>query len=557
LLIYAEITGFSIHFITHIFFVSVKLRESEFFSVVGLADICLIFEVHQPFRLNRNFSLEVVKRRKIGIKDLEEIYFDQNLNREIFMRVSERCYLPASKIILEQIDRFRYEKKPFKVSFSFSGVFLEQCERWNPDLLELFKQIIETGCVELLCQTYYHSLASLNNLDRSEFPEQIELHRQTIKELFGCTPSVFENTECLYNDEVARVAENLGFRAVVTEGADKILGWMSPNYVYRADGSSISVLLRNYRLSDDIGFRFTSRDWDQYPLTADKYAMWLAHTPGQVIVLFMDYETFGEHYWAESGILEFLRWLPRETSKWGNLCWSTPSEIINKYPPSGVISVPPSDTISWADAERDVSAWLGNPQQNTAFNRLNKIGLLVKDINNPSLIRVWRYLQISDHFHYMCAKSGGSGLVHEHFNPYGNPMDAFIAYIDVLLDFEARCKVEAAKPETKYRRLLRRVPINEGFKFFYGLGMPTQLVANSLEELYEILKNVSVKSIAFHMERGDFEKWISSVIGDDELASRIAGLPKIWNSGDEMRRALLRLLRERISELRKSGRVKG
>lgn len=525
-------------------------------GVVRLADICLMFEVHQPLRLNRNFSFEVIKRRKTSIRDLEEIYFDQNLNKDIFMRVSERCYFPASGIILEQIDKFRGEKKPFKFSFSFSGVFLEQCERWHPDLLELFKQIVETGCVELLCQTYYHSLASLNNLDRSEFPEQIELHKQTIKKLFGYTPSVLENTECLYNDEVARVAENLGFRAVVTEGADKILGWRSPNYVYRADGSSISVLLRNYRLSDDIGFRFTLKGWDQYPLTADKYAMWLAHTPGQVIVLFMDYETFGEHYWAESGILEFLRWLPSEVLKWENLCWSTPSEIINKYAPSDIISVPPSDTISWADVERDVSAWLGNQQQKAAFNKLNEIGLLVKDINNSSLTRVWRYLQISDHFHYMCTKGGGPGMVHERFNPYGNPIDAFITYIDVLLDFEARCKVEAAKPETKYRRLLRRVPIDKGFKFFYGLEMPAKLSANSLEEFYEALKNVSVKSIAFHMERGDFEKWVSTIIGDDELSSRIAGLPKTWNNKSEMRRALLRLLRNRIRELKRLGKVK-
>ncbi|MEM2182708.1 MAG: polysaccharide deacetylase family protein [Candidatus Bathyarchaeia archaeon] len=519
-------------------------------EVVGLADICLLFEVHQPLRLNRNFNLDAVMRRDISLREIEEIYFDHRVNREIFMRVSERCYLPASRIILEQIDKFRKEKKPFKVSFSISGVFLEQCERWNPDLIEIFRQMVETGCVELLSQTYYHSLASLNSLDRSEFPEQIEMHRQTIKEMFNYTPNVFENTECLYNNDIARTVEGMGFKAIVTEGADRILGWRSPNFVYRASGSSISVLLRNYRLSDDIGFRFTSTQWDQWPLTADKYAVWLAHTYGQVIVLFLDYETFGEHYWADSGILEFLRWLPEEVSKWENLCWSTPSEAVQKYPPCGIIDVPPDRTISWADVERDMSAWLSNPQQNISFNILNEVGLIVKELNNPHLLRIWRYLQTSDHFYYMYTKGGESGIVHDSFNPYGSPDEAFVAYMAVLLDFEARCKAEAIKPEAKYRRLLRRVPADRGFRFFYGFASPTGIVANSLEEFYEALKRVSIESIIFHIERGDFERWVLSVIGDDELASRLASLPKMWRKKDELRRALLNLLEERIKELR-------
>ncbi|MEM2594270.1 MAG: polysaccharide deacetylase family protein, partial [Candidatus Bathyarchaeia archaeon] len=199
-----------------------------------MTDICLLFEVHQPLRLNRNFNLDAITRREISIKNLEEIYFDHNINREIFIRVSERCYYPASRIILEQIDRFRREKKPFKVAFSLSGIFIEQCERWNPDLLEIFRQMVETGCVELLGQTYYHSLSSLNDLDRSEFPEQIEMHRRIIKDAFNYVPSTFENTECLYNNDIARTVESIGFKAIVTEGADRILGWRSPNFVYRA-----------------------------------------------------------------------------------------------------------------------------------------------------------------------------------------------------------------------------------------------------------------------------------------------------------------------------------
>lgn len=524
--------------------------------MVELPDICLIFEVHQPLRLNRNFNVELITRQDISKKDLYEIYFDQKTNREIFTRVSERCYLPASEIILELIKRFRKEEKPFKVSFSLSGVFLEQCKMWNPYLLDLFKQMVETGLVELLSQTYYHSLASLNDLDRTEFQEQVELHQQIIKELFNYTPKTFENTECIYNDEIAKSVEIMGFKTIITEGAERILGWRSPNYVYKANGSSIKVLLRNYRLSDDIGFRFTSTQWDQWPLTADKYAAWLAHTHGQVIVLFLDYETFGEHYWAESGILEFLKWLPIEVYKRENLRWSTPFEVTQKYTPCGVIDVPQDKTISWADVERNTSAWLSNPQQNISFNMLNEVGLLVKELDDADLTRIWRHLQTSDHFYYMYTKGGESGIVHDSFNPYGNPIEAFITYIGVLIDFEARCKTEITKPEFKYRRLLRRVPTDRGFKFYYMFASPTGLIANSLEEFYEVLKKVSIESIVFHMERGDFERWITNVIGDEELAIKIASLPKTWKKKEDLRYTLLSLLEERIKELKMSSEKK-
>jgi len=513
-----------------------------------LADICLIFEVHQPFRLKRNF--DVISRKSVSAKDLYEMYFDQKVNREIFMRVAERCYFPAGKIILEQMDKMRNEKKPFKVSFSFSGTFIEQCEMWKPDLIDLFKQMVNTGCVELLAQTYYHSLASLNNLDKAEFIEQIELHRQAIEDVFNYTPKTFENTECIYNNEIAKIVEEMKFKTIVTEGADRILGWRSPNYVYRAKNASIRILLRNYRLSDDIGFRFTSTQWDQWPLTADKYAAWLAHTPGQVITLFLDYETFGEHYWAESGILEFLRWLPLEVSKWENLCWSIPSEAAQKHPPCGEIEVPPDKTISWADAERDVSAWLSNPQQNISFNMLYEAGLLVKEINDPDLLKIWRYLQTSDHFYYMYTKGGESGIVHDSFNPYGSPVEAFITYISILIDFEARCRAESIKPEFKFKRLLRRVPPDKGFRFFLRFACPTDILATSLEEFYEAIKNVNIESIIFHLNRGDFERWISNVIGDGELAARMVRLPRVWRKKEDARKALLLILEERLKELR-------
>lgn len=400
--------------------------------------------MHQPFRLRRDFNIRSTCR-VVNNKDLYEVYFDNRLNKEIFKRVSERCYFPATRIILEQIERFRGERKPFKASFSLSGTFLEQCERWDPDLLDLFTQVIGTGCVELLSQPYYHSLASLNAHDTTEIIEQIEIHKRALKDLFNYVPETFENTECIYNNNVAKIAESLGFKAVLTEGVDRILDWRAPNYVYKAKGLSINLLLRNYRLSDDIGFRFASTWWDQWPLTADKYAAWLAHTSGQVVVIFLDYETFGEHYSAESGILEFLKWLPIEVSRRDNLCWSTPREVIRRYTPCDEIDVPPENTISWADVERDLSAWLGNPQQVMSFEILNEIGLIIKEINDPHLLNIWRYLQTSDHFHYMCTKGGGPGVVHSLFNPYGSPLEAFKIYIKILLDLGARCLMEISK----------------------------------------------------------------------------------------------------------------
>ena len=289
-----------------------------------MTDICFIFEVHQPFRLNRNFHRDLLARQSVTKEDLFNLYFDNGLNRYIFDRAAEKCYFPSNSIILEQIDRYKKDLKKFKVAYGISGVFLEQCELWNPDLLDSFKELAKSGCVEFLDQPYYHSLASLYGIDRSEFVEQIKMHRKLMKDLFNYEPTVVENTECLYNNAIAKTVEGLGYDATVTEGVERILGWRSPNYVYRAKDTGLRVLLRNYRLSDDIGFRFSSTWWEAWPLTAKKYASWLATTPGHAITLFVDYETFGEHHWPESGIHEFLRWLPGEVIKWDHLNWCIP-----------------------------------------------------------------------------------------------------------------------------------------------------------------------------------------------------------------------------------------
>ena len=347
-----------------------------------MTDICFIFEVHQPLRLNRNFHSDLLGRPTTTKKDLFDLYFDHELNHHIFDRASRKCYFPSNNTILEQIDRYKRERRQFKVAFSISGVFIEQCERWNPDLLDSFKQLADTNCVEFLDQPYYHSLASLYGTDRSEFVEQIRLHRRLMKDLFNYEPTVVENTECLYNNAIAKTVEGMGYQAIVTEGVERILGWRSPNYVYNAKNSNLRVLLRNYRLSDDIGFRFSAAWWEEHPLTASKYASWLAVTPGHAIVLFVDYETFGEHHWPESGIHEFLGWLPEEVMNWDHLCWCTPSEVIRRNAPVGEIDVHEYNTVSWADLERDPSAWIGNSMQTVCYESIKGLEPLVRGIGD-------------------------------------------------------------------------------------------------------------------------------------------------------------------------------
>jgi len=511
-----------------------------------MTDVCMIFEVHQPFRLNRNFPRDLLSNP--NSEDLFKLYFDMNLNREVFNRIARECYFPANKIILEMIEAFKDSDRKFKVSFSLSGIFLEQCELWSPKLIDSFKELVDTGCVELLCQTYYHSLASL--FSESEFIEQVKMHRRRMKEAFNYEPQVFENTECIYNNLVAKTAKKLGFRAVVTEGAERILGWRKPNYIYKAKNSGIPLLLRNYQLSDDIGFRFASREWEEWPLTADKYACWLASTPGDVIAIFIDYETFGEHYRRESGIFGFLENLPREVLKWRNLSFSTPSEAITKYKAVGVLDVDESETISWADLERDVSAWLGNILQKSLFNLLKEMEPLLKYVGDRKLIEIWRYLQTSDHLYYVSMKNGGSGDVHSTFNPYFSSVEAFMVFSRILSDFQARIHLRLESPELRHKRALRRLPPEKGFTFHYDFSRPSSLTACSLQEFCSILKTVDARSIRFHMARGDFERWLLQVVDCRELAIEISKLRGIGDA-ELLRRKLLDAIERKIEELKR------
>jgi len=522
-----------------------------------MTDVCFIFEVHQPLRLNRNFDPSLLAGQRIGEKDLFDVYFDNELNRKIFERTCRKCYFPANQIILENIDRYKRGTRKFKVAYSLSGIFIEQCERWKPSLLESFKQLAETGCVEFLSQTYYHSLSSLFGIDRTEFVEQVNMHRKRIREVFHYSPRVFENTECIYNNSIAKTVEALGFKAIITESVERVLRWRSPNYVYKAKGCNIRVLMRNYRLSDDIGFRFTSRWWNEWPLTADKYSSWVAATPGQAITIFVDYETFGEHHWPESGIHEFLRWLPGEILKWHHLSFATPTEVVEKHQPVGEIDVGDFETISWADLERDTSAWLGNSMQLTCYESLKALGELVKDTEDPNLIRVWRCLQSSDHLYYMSTKGAGPGDVHSYFNPYNSAVEAFVVFSKILSDFEKRVIERFETPRLTAKRILRRVPAAKAFVFFREFARATPFIAFSLEEFHTILKSVHLQSVEFHAQRSDFETWVRQVIGDDVLADKLREVCESGLRGEELRKALLETVQRRISELKSLAKSSG
>ena len=386
----------------------------------------MYFEVHQPMRLNR-FSVF-----NIGNNAGTSNYFNNKLNHEIFEKVAKKCYLPTNNLLLNLINEFDGK---FRISFSLTGTFVEYCERFMPSVIDSFKKLFATGAVDMIEETYFHSLSGLYD-DLDEFEEQIMMHRQMIKRLFNYEPKVFRNTEAIYDNRIAKKIGEMGYKGIITEGTEKILGWRSPNYLYRPINSDIKVLLRNYSLSDDIGFRFSSRHWPGFPLTADKYARWMSRCEGDLINLFIDYETFGEHQWTETGIFDFLSHLPNEALKHEQLDFVTVSEAVDRYQPVGEIDVPWA--ISWADADRDVSTWLGNDMQFACFNELKDIGKKLKKRGDEELLNVWRRLQTSDHLYYVSTKGLEDGDVHAYFSHYDGPYDGFINYMNVLQDLKQK-----------------------------------------------------------------------------------------------------------------------
>lgn len=390
--------------------------------------IVLYLHVHQPYRI-RNYS--------IFDAGVNHDYFDaeyeaRESNERILQKVAEKSYLPTNKRLLKLLKAH----PEFKVSCSITGTVLEQLEKWSPKALQSFKDLFATGQVEIVGETYHHSLAFFYS--RAEFEMQVKMHREKVEELFGQTPKVFRNTELAYNNDLAFWADKAGYKGILAEGWDKVLDWRSANYVYRPSyTNNIRLLLKNYKLSDDIAFRFGNKSWEEWPLTADKFSHWLNEDKeASNFNLFMDYETFGEHQWDESGIFDFLEHLPAEWLKTKGNTFMTVSEVIDAFDPKDVIDVP--QTTTWADTERDLSAWLGNPMQQEAIHALYDLQERIINTHDLELIEDWRRLQTSDHFYYMCTKWFSDGDIHAYFSPYESPYEAFINFMNSFHDLQYR-----------------------------------------------------------------------------------------------------------------------
>ncbi|WP_069807399.1 glycoside hydrolase family 57 protein [Vulcanisaeta thermophila] len=382
--------------------------------------LAIFLEMHQPRRLRPNVLNKLCDLRSTEVSPsiISSIVFYDELNREILERVSSKSYEPTLEIINE------IGREGFKVSISISGDLIDQLMMWRPNVIEMLRKLVNNGTVDLVAEPYHHSLASL--IDNELFADELREHAETIRALFSRNPVVFENTEFLFRNDWGLIMERMGALGVLTEGVDWVLGWRSPTYVYGIPNSRVRLLLRHYRLSDDVGFRFSNRSWDQWPLTADKYMAWVRATPGDFVLVGLDFETFGEHHWRESGIFDFLSWLPKEASRAG-VKFVHVSELVNEDP---VDYLDINTAISWADVEKDASAWLGNELQVTALNHVVSIRGLME---RSGLGKVWRYLITSDHYYYMSMKHGSSGEVHSYFNPFGSAFEAFKTLEDVVI----------------------------------------------------------------------------------------------------------------------------
>lgn len=392
-----------------------------------MKSVCLLFQIHQPFRHRRYRFFDI---------GTDHYYYDDYTNDAVMTGIAAKCYLPANQLLLKLAKQLGDN---LRVSFSISGIALDQFEIYAPQVIESFQQLAKTGCVEFLAETYSHSLASLKN--NHIFREQVQLHNDKIFRLFGQKPRVFRNTEMIYSDQIGVQVAEMGFNGMVTEGAKQVLGWKSPGFLYvNASNPRLKVLMRNFKLSDDIAFRFSDKYWSEYPLLSDKYVNWLRNLQekDEVVNLFMSYEAFGERHSAESKIITFLEELLVKITRHPCLKLATPGELTDELQPVSAVNVP--NPISWADEERDLTAWLGNEMQNEAFEKLYGLSEQIIRCTDSGLLKDWNYLQVSDHFFYMSTKVSSDGEVHKHFNPFGSPYEAFINYMNILSDFSLRLK---------------------------------------------------------------------------------------------------------------------
>lgn len=472
-----------------------------------MADVVFLFDMHQP----RRFRRQLGRAAQYDMRGLvEEVYFDDNLNRDVLDRVSRRAYLPALKSIERSIS-----ENGFRCALGISGVLMEQCAWWSQDVLRLIGDLAKTGACELVAEPYYRTLASA--FDMNEMAEQVEAHRKTISSTFGVAPTVAANTDFIYNNSVAKELAAMGFKAVLTEGVESAMMWRSPNYVYKAKDCDISLLLRNGMLSDDVGFRFSRADWSEFPLTAEKYAEWISRSEGDVIFVALDLAAFGEHHWPESGIHSFLSNLPKEIKKHENLAFATPSEAVGRYAPTGEVDVEEGATISWADPQKDMSAWFGNEMQRYCLDVARYIHPMARRLGEKYM-RVWRLLTMSDHFYYMGTKGDEAGGARAYFSPYNSAVEMFLTFNWVLSDYRYRLYSAIGDTISYYRMLDGRLPEGHTFRLSSGLASPEGPAVRNLRDLLEAIKVIDAKALEFHAIRGDLGRWVGEVLGCGSLA---------------------------------------
>ncbi|MES2876732.1 MAG: glycoside hydrolase family 57 protein [Patescibacteria group bacterium] len=391
--------------------------------------IVLYLHVHQPWRV-RDYSIFDTGSSHEYFNDSSDT--DRN-NRRIFEKVADKSYRPMNRLLQQLLDTH----DDFRLSLSITGTFVEQAREYAPDVLESFRSLVRTGKVEIVAETYQHSLAFFYS--RSEFERQVTLHREMIEHEFGVTPTAFRNTELAYNDELALWADQAGYEAILSEGWDPVLGGRTPNQVFKPAGTeSIRLLTKNYRLSDDVAFRFGDKAWQGWPLSVDSYEQWLdaSLNDGQLINLFMDYETFGEHQWEDTGIFGFFERLVGTWASRDDRTFYTATQAARAFEPTSEVSMP--QTVTWADSERDLTAWLGNSMQQEALRYLYGLEHDIVRCNDSDLISDWRRLQTSDHVYYMCTKWFKDGDVHAYFSPYDSPYDAFLYFMNTIRDLRYR-----------------------------------------------------------------------------------------------------------------------
>jgi alpha-amylase len=480
-------------------------------------EVCIGFDIHQHVRLARNLS----HSHRKNPKGMDSFFFDPQ-NKEILNRVSDRCYQPAGEILLEKLD------SGFSCALSLSGTVVEQWERWRPDILSLFTQISSHTNTDLIGQPYYHSIASCFS-DLSEFEDQVQMHSDLMHDLFGSRPRIFVNTGLSLNNTIASCIYRMGFSGVISEGVDRVLGTRSPNYLYSCQ--NVPMLLRNVRMSDDITIRFADEKWDHYPLSADTYSSWLASSSGDIITIFVNFETFGEHLSKKTGILDFLSWLPDETERKG-VQTILPSTAVSTYTPVQPIDL--YHMISWADELKDISAWKGNIWQKSAIFEIQKAEAYSFDK------KIWRYLQSGDNFLSMSSKFRPGGQKSTETGEE-NPEEIFFHYMKIVAEFE-RQNIRLFRKK-KAGMTLRCVNPDEAFYFSSPAGS-VGFIAYSIDHFHYLLDIVPSDSIVYHQERGDFERWIREVLKDETLAKKIAG---VWDRSE-----LLTLIHDRKEMLWKN-----